>query len=191
VTFSELHLQPLAAEHLEAAAALDALCLGGLWSLDGYQRELDSPNSDLLSLRFNRATASPLIGLGCFWAILEEAHITLLAIHPDYQRQGLGQLLLLALLQRAAARGLERSTLEVRDRNQPALNLYAKFGFQVAGRRRGYYQATSEDALILWRSGLQQPSFARELTAWHGEIERRLGDRGWRCLALTQSPAKG
>ncbi len=183
MTFSELRLQPLAAAHLPAAVALDRLCLGGLWSLDGYQRELASPNSELLGLRVAGAAAPPLIGLGCFWAILDEAHITLLAIHPDYQRQGFGQLLLLALLRRAAQRDLARSTLEVRDRNAAALALYAKFGFQTAGRRRGYYKTTNEDALILWRSGLQQPDFAAEAKAWQVAVEQRLEAGGWRVLA--------
>ena len=181
MTFAELCLQPLTADQLAAAVALDRRCLGGLWSLEGYQRELQSPNSDLLGLCLGAEPQPPLIGLGCFWAILEEAHITLLAVHPDYQRQGLGQRLLLTLLRRAAARGLERSTLEVRERNQVALDLYAKFGFQVAGRRRGYYQMTQEDALILWRSGLQQPAFAQELAVWQAESDRRLRDSGWHC----------
>ncbi|NJL00813.1 MAG: ribosomal protein S18-alanine N-acetyltransferase [Spirulinaceae cyanobacterium SM2_1_0] len=191
MTFSELHLQPLTAAQLAAATELDRVCLGGLWSLDGYQRELDSPNSELLGLRLATLASPPLIGLGCFWAILEEAHLTLLAIHPDYQRHGLGQLLLLTLLQRAAQRGLERATLEVREHNVAALALYTKFGFQVAGRRPGYYATTQEDALILWRSGLQPPQFAEELAAWQAIVDQRLRDRGWSwpAEAVASAPA--
>ncbi len=170
VTFSEI--KPLSAEQLPAVVELDRICFGGHWTLEGYQRELESSSSYFLtiSVRSNLKdrTASPspslLVGIGCFWSILEEAHITLLAIHPDYQRQGLGRSLLSALLQLARAQGLERATLEVRPSNQAALSLYQKFGFQEAGRRRRYYQDNDEDALILWRSGLQAPDFDRSLS---------------------------
>jgi ribosomal-protein-alanine N-acetyltransferase len=150
---------------------LDRLCLGGIWTVEGYQRELESPNSTLLALS---VPSDHIIGCGCFWAILEEAHITLIVIDPNYQGRGLGQLLLHALLQDAIARQLERATLEVRASNQVALSLYRKFGFQIAGRRKGYYRHTGEDALILWRNDLQQPEFREQLRQWEGEIGDRL-----------------
>jgi [SSU ribosomal protein S18P]-alanine acetyltransferase (EC 2.3.1.128) len=132
-----IEIKHLAPEHLPCAVELDRLCFGGLWAIEGYRRELESPNSDLLGLWTWEGTHHPpplqvspiLIGIGCLWAILEEAHIIMLAIHPSFQRQGLGQALLLALLQSACDRQLERSTLEVRDSNLAAVSLYNKFGF--------------------------------------------------------------
>jgi ribosomal-protein-alanine N-acetyltransferase len=58
----------------------------------------------------------------------------------------------------------------VRASNQIALSLYQKFGFQEAGRRRRYYQDNGEDALILWRGGLQSPEFEQELNQWKQQI---------------------
>lgn len=150
VTLSELLLKPITAEDLPAVVELDRQCLGGLWTMDGYQRELDSPNSELWGIARSPQQPQSLIALGCFWAILEEAHITLLAVSPEYRRQGLGTLLLSTLLQKAQARGLERATLEVRSSNQAAIALYQKFGFKIAGTRKKYYQDNQEDALILW-----------------------------------------
>ncbi len=173
-----LELKPLTDQHLPAVLELDQLCFGGLWTLADYQRELDSPNSDLLGL-FVPVGLQTLVGFGCLWAILEEAHITVLAAHPHYRRQGLGQMLLIALLQAAFERGLERATLEVRASNSSACILYQKFGFKTAGRRRGYYQDTGEDALILWLSGLQHPEFQQTLATWHREAEQRLTTAGW------------
>ncbi|MDJ0842773.1 ribosomal protein S18-alanine N-acetyltransferase [Crocosphaera sp.] len=147
---------------LDELVALDRTCLGGLWSKNGYQRELQSPNSHFWVLSCD--LTQTIIGCGCFWEILEEAHITLLMVAPPYQGQGLGQLLLYGLLQDAIRRHLQRATLEVRVSNQPALSLYEKFGFQVAGQRKGYYKSTGEDALVLWRSGLQSPQFQQELS---------------------------
>ncbi|HEY9851732.1 MAG TPA: ribosomal protein S18-alanine N-acetyltransferase, partial [Leptolyngbyaceae cyanobacterium] len=121
----------------------------------------------------------PILGLGCLWAILEEAHITIVAVHPNYRRQGLGQALLLYLLSSAKQRGLERATLEVKVSNQAALSMYEKYGFRVAGRRRGYYQDTGEDALILWLSGIQYPEFAKNLARWSKQIQFCLTSFGW------------
>ena len=163
-------------KHLEQVVALDQLCLGGLWTIDGYQRELDSPNSTLL--RLSLEDEQELVGIGCFWAILEEAHITVLAIHPHYRGQGLGQLLLFRLLQNASQQKLERATLEVRESNQAALSLYQKFGFKLAGRRKRYYQK-GEDALILWRSDLEKPEFISQLKSWQQQVKNRFSQTGW------------
>ncbi|MDY6784296.1 MAG: ribosomal protein S18-alanine N-acetyltransferase [Cyanobacteriota bacterium] len=182
MTLHELRLQPLEAEQLEAVVALDRLCLGGLWTLQGYQRELESPNSELLCLTTQTGQGEAILGVGCFWAILEEAHITLLLVRPEFQGRGLGQALLLALLKNAVGRQLERATLEVRVSNEAALSLYRKFGFQVAGKRKGYYQESGEDALILWLGGLQREDFRKSLVGWQSGVEEKLRDRGWRAV---------
>lgn len=192
-----IEIKHLAPEHLPSAVELDRLCFGGLWAIEGYRRELDNPNSDLLGLWLretadcesgqNRAGlgAPPLqirpilIGVGCLWAILEEAHIIMLAIHPSFQRQGLGQALLWALLKSACDRQLERSTLEVRDSNLAAVSLYKKFGFKEAGRRKRYYEDTGEDALVMWRSGLEKPEFQQYLAVEKQEICDRLNQKNW------------
>ncbi len=155
---------------LPEIVALDQISLGGLWTLAGYKRELESPNSHFLALSICFGeTQEAIIGFGGFWAILEEAHITVLAIHPEYQGHGLGKLLLYNLLDKATVLGLERATLEVRSSNEVALSLYQKFGFKMAGRRKGYYQGTGEDALILWRGDLQSPQFRQELVVWRNQ----------------------
>ena len=178
-----LELRALTEDLLPTAHALDRLCLGGMWSLEGYQRELASPNSELLVLsapaNVSTGDLPPMMGLGCFWAILEEAHITVLLVHPDYHQQGLGQALLYTMLVRAKQRGLERATLEVRASNQPAIKLYEKFGFQPVGRRKKYYQDTGEDALILWKNGLHRSDFSQTLADWQGQVERKLAQANW------------
>ena len=151
------------ADDLDAIVALDKLCLGGIWSADGYLREIDSPNSTLLLIQEDQEQT--LIGLGCLWSIVEEAHITLLGIHPEYRRRGLGKLLLFLLLEDAVSRKLERATLEVKATNIIAISLYQKYGFREAGRRKNYYP-TGEDALILWLNGLDKPEFSQQLQMW-------------------------
>jgi [ribosomal protein S18]-alanine N-acetyltransferase len=156
----DINVQHATEDQLPQLLELDQLCFGGLWSLDNYQWELDHPESVLITL--SSPNYSYLIGVGCFWSILEEAHITLLAIHPDHQGKGLGKFLLSSLLKEAIKLSLERATLEVKASNEIALSLYQKFGFQIAGRRKGYYQ-DGEDGLVLWCSGLNQPEFSQFL----------------------------
>ena len=159
---SDLKIQSLTTDNLTELLELDKACFDGLWTMEGYLRELESPNSHFLGL-FSPFNHSELLGMGCFWSILEEAHITILAVHPQYHGQGLGKALLYSLLQTAADLGLERATLEVRDSNYVAISLSPKFGFKTAGKRRGYYKDNNEDALILWLSELQQPHFFKNL----------------------------
>jgi [ribosomal protein S18]-alanine N-acetyltransferase len=175
-----------AIEDLPAIVSLDQRCLGGLWSEAGYRREMESPNSLFRVLSTVDPMAAPepsmgsIVGIGCLWAILDEAHITVLGIDPAYQGQGLGQWLLLQLLQAAHQRQLHHATLEVRTSNTAAQKLYHKFGFQPVGCRRRYY-SDGEDALLLWRSGLQNTEFSQELIQHRTSILIRLRHRGW-CI---------
>ena len=160
----KLKIAPATAENIEEILVLDCLCFMGVWTRDAYLREIESPNSSLLLLWLTGAQFPPkLIGLGCLWSIVEEAHITLLGIDPQYHRRGLGMFLLHSLLKDALQRNLERATLEVKVTNDPALNLYEKFGFKVAGKRKNYYPKTGEDAFILWLDGLNKPEFKQQL----------------------------
>lgn len=176
-----LRCRPLTVSDLAPALELDQACFRGLWSKAGYQREIDSPNSDLLILEADRSPTllpSRVVGIGCLWAILDEAHITLLGIAPTYRRQGLGQWLLLQLLSHASIRGLTHATLEVRQSNHSAQALYQGFGFQVAGERRRYY-ADGENALILWRRGLQENVFRNGLKVWTEQLAEKLSQHDW------------
>lgn len=166
-------------EELPAIVELDQLCLGGIWTIDGYQRELDNPKTGIFQLILNSDNQknANLVGFGCFWSILEEAHITLLMVHPEYRGRGFGNLLLYTLLKAAVKQQLERATLEVKVSNTKAITLYKKFGFKVAGKRKKYYQKTGEDALILWRSDLAKPSFLETLNSWYSQIQTQLQEQ--------------
>jgi ribosomal-protein-alanine N-acetyltransferase len=175
----QVQIQLLTKEYLEPVVKLDRACFGGLWTKGAYEREIDSPNSLLLALI---TPEEKLIGMGCFWAIVEEAHLTLLGIDPNYRRQGWGELLLCQLLQAAIAWPLERATLEVRVSNTAAIALYQKLGFQVAGRRKDYYPVPPEDALILWRSHLDDPEFGKKLQNLQQKRCATLLTKGWEIL---------
>ena len=95
-----------------------------------------------------------VIGYCGMWVLFEEAHITNIAIHPDYRGQGSGKELLLAAMEHAASFGAEMMTLEVRETNLVAQNMYAKFDFLQQGFRKKYYSDTGEGALLLWNRNI-------------------------------------
>lgn len=179
----QVQLIEVTREILPQIKAIDQTCLGGLWSLEAYEQEVGSSHSCLLAVI---TEDKEVLGFGCLWSILEEAHITILAVRPEYQRQGLGRYLVWGLLKDAHAKGLEWATLEVRESNVAAIALYESFGFTIIGRRRKYYPVTGEDALIMWLKGLHNQEFSPALQAWHQDIIGTLTERGWASTPLSQ-----
>ncbi|MBC6308935.1 ribosomal protein S18-alanine N-acetyltransferase [Listeria sp. FSL L7-1582] len=91
-----------------------------------------------------------VIGYAGVWIILDEGHITNVAMHPDQQGKGYGQALLAELLRIAKEQGVTRLTLEVRISNTKAQQLYKKIGFKDGAIRKKYYPDNQEDALVMW-----------------------------------------
>jgi ribosomal-protein-alanine N-acetyltransferase len=96
-------------------------------------------------------SGSRLLGYAGMWLVLDEAHITNVAVHPNARRQGVGRLLMETAVQLTEEHGCRTVTLEVRRTNQVAQSLYRSLGFQVMGVRKGYYTDNGEDALIMVR----------------------------------------
>lgn len=114
-----------------------------------------------------------VVGYAGMQVILDEAHVMTIAVHPDYRRRGIGELLLLQLFEEGAARGALRLTLEVRPSNQGAQELYRKYGFTIEGRRRHYY-GDGEDALLMWSGRLDEPAFRAALEDHRRRLWQRL-----------------
>lgn len=95
-----------------------------------------------------------VVGYGGMWLLFDEAHITNVAIAPEARGKRLGKYLLYGMMEAAHARGADRMTLEVRETNTVAQNLYYSFDFAKQGFRRRYYDDTGEGALLLWNDDL-------------------------------------
>lgn len=134
----------LGPEDLCDCLSLDHQSLGGLWSKEQWQRELSEPQRPVLGLR---DAEGGLLALASAWLVVDELHITAVAVHPDHRRQGLARRVLEALLRLASQAGAERATLEVSSANAAARALYASLGFKEVAVRRAYYR-NGEDALI-------------------------------------------
>jgi [ribosomal protein S18]-alanine N-acetyltransferase len=169
-----VRLAALTKELLPAVVTLDQKVFGGFWKIKAYQQELERTSSDLLAIWPLEPSAPPdLLALGCSWLILDEAHILMIAVHPEFRQRSLGEAILLGLLERARNRGASYATLEVKDSNCVAIALYEKLGLKIAGRRPHYYEDTGEDALIMWRSGLQSSDFEAQIAQHWQTIEQQ------------------
>ncbi len=127
-----------------------------------------------------------IVGYAGIWVMTDEAHVTTIASHPNVRGQGVGELLLVALIHRGIEVGARWTTLEVRASNTVAQSLYRKYTFKEMGVRKRYYSDNGEDALVMWTDALDSDSFLsamqhheRKLADRLGAAEVRLGDRVW------------
>lgn len=117
------------------------------WSRQSFINELVNPKGNYFAATDETGR---LMGYSGFWLIAEEAHITTLAVHPDFRRQYVGERLLINNILESANLGALWLTLEVRVSNDAAQQLYFKYGFRSLGQLKQYYQDNGEDALVLW-----------------------------------------
>jgi ribosomal-protein-alanine N-acetyltransferase len=122
------------------------------WSHQSFVNELSNSMGNYFAA-MDDSTAR-LCGYSGFWLVGDEAHITTLAVHPDYRRQHVGERLLIHDIYEAKRVGAHWITLEVRVSNEGAQRLYYKYGFKNLGVRRNYYQDNEEDALVLWTENI-------------------------------------
>ena len=134
---------------LDAVVALEAASFTNPWPREMLARELEQPTAARVYVL--RLPDVPVAAFCSCWVIGDELHVNTIAVDPVRRRQGLGLALMEAVLAQVAAEGVSRATLEVRRSNRPALRLYERLGFEVAGQRKKYYSHPEEDALILWR----------------------------------------
>jgi ribosomal-protein-alanine N-acetyltransferase len=97
-----------------------------------------------------------VVGMVVAWLFVDEAHIATIATHPDFRRQGIGRKLLSHTLLSAMKEGARSSFLEVRESNEAAQDMYRKFGYVEAGRRKRYYKDNDEDAILMNLESLDQ-----------------------------------
>lgn len=136
-------------------------------------------NGDELSDALNATkNPNPVVGYGGLWLMMDEAHITTLGVDPAYRGKGIGEFLLVGLIDIALALGASWLTLEVRVSNVTAQNLYKKYTFKEAGVRRKYYTDNNEDAYIMWSDELTKLSFREKYQTLKTELLERLARQG-------------
>ncbi len=117
-----------------------------------------------------------IIGFAGLWAIADEAHITSIAVWEKHRRQGVGELLLIALIELATKLKSHTVTLEVRVSNTVAQNLYSKYGFTRVGTRRGYYTDNREDALLMSTPDITSVAFQERFIQLKKDYSGKFGE---------------
>jgi [ribosomal protein S18]-alanine N-acetyltransferase len=128
-----------------------------------------------LALRTTRAyfiarIGREVVGYAGVMISFEDAHVTTIAVDPEWQRHGIATRLLVALARESLVRGAQHMTLEVRVTNSGAQDLYRRFGFAPVGVRKNYYPETNEDALVMWVHDIDSPEYSQLLAG----LERRV-----------------
>ncbi len=142
VTFRRMTLKDL-----DQIMALEKVSFTAPWSRNAFTGELtDNHFARYLVMQLG----DEIIGYGGMWIIIDEAHVTNIAVSPLYRGRRLGERLLRFMMAVASTEGARKMTLEVRVSNFSAKNLYHKLGFVEAGLRKGYYTDNREDAIIMW-----------------------------------------
>ena len=139
-----MDIRPMVASDIPAVAALERACFSQPWSERVLEGEMKNPNSI-----FFVAEQTELVGYIGMQHILDEGYLANVAVDSAYRRSGVGTALLQRLLAFAQQEKLAFITLEVRQSNQPAIRFYQKYGFEVVGRRRNFYESPTEDALLM------------------------------------------
>jgi ribosomal-protein-alanine N-acetyltransferase len=187
-------------EDIPEVGRVERRCFANPWPMAAYRRELSDPEHNVYVVIREYRDADPrpdgepvrrlplgpfrqlvrhfegdgrVIGFAGMWHMFEEAHVTTIGIDNGYRGRGLGELLLLSLIDQAVARGAHWMTLEVRVSNSPAQALYGKYGFTVQGTRKRYYSDNNEDAHIMWSPDLTLPETREMIERNRTRLDRR------------------
>ena len=147
----EFSLRRAEEKDLNGITSLEEVCFKGEdpWSYGAFYNEIVT-NSDK-TLYLAAETDGKIVGYMGVWKILDEGHITNVAVSPDYRRNHVGEALIREMIKRTSEEGITSWTLEVRRDNEPAIRLYEKMGFRIEGLRPKYYEYDGMDALIMWK----------------------------------------
>ncbi len=169
------YVSPMVADDLDEIMPLERVAFADPWTRRMYLSDLaENPLATYRVIRSgDGANLPPILGWGGFWLLIDEAHIATVASHPQYRGCGLGEWLVVALLDKAQERGARVATLEVRASNMPAQKLYDKLGFDIVGMRRKYYR-DGEDGLIMTTPPLAEPEIQARLEAAREDALERM-----------------
>ncbi len=182
-------VEPMTLADLDQVMQIERIAFPTPWSFRAYRYELTrNEHSVFLVVRkasnFNGRLRKLLghlqllkpgqvLGYAGCWLLVDECHVSTIAVHPDWRGQGLGELLLVSLMEHGMELGALRSTLEVRISNQSAQSLYHRCGFEIVSLRRKYY-ADNEDAYIMATPHFESPEFQANLQECKQRMQGRL-----------------
>lgn len=142
----ELIIRRMKKADIDGVHKVEVNCFEDPWSKKSLMDELKNDRALYLVAELE----GKIVGYVGIWLILDEGHITNVAVHSDYRGRKIGDKLVSSLVEACKESGIVSMTLEVRRSNEVAQNLYKKYGFKMAGVRKEYYSNNKEDAIIMW-----------------------------------------
>jgi ribosomal-protein-alanine N-acetyltransferase len=154
---------------IEHVSRIERKCYALPWSSSAYVTEVGNPKA---YYTVAKTVDGVVVGYAGMWTVMDEAHLTTIAVDPEWRGMRIGERLLIDMLEHGMSRGAKRATLEVREHNRAAHGLYRKWGFIDVAVRKNYYSDNGENAVIMWQNDL----YDREFQAAVREFKR---DVGW------------
>jgi ribosomal-protein-alanine N-acetyltransferase len=165
-----VRIEPMSLDDLDRVHAIERASFFPAWPDDAYRNEL---TTNKLATYLVARLEDLVIGFAGIWLMVDEAHVTTFAVDPAWRRRGVGERMLLALLDVSVARRAREATLEVRLSNMAARRLYEKYGFRPVGVRPRYYTDNGEDALIMTTDPLESPEMRERVASLRAELDSR------------------
>lgn len=154
---TEICISKMTADDIETVVEIEAEAYGQHhWSKSSFYDEMQN---NLAKYYVARNSSGEIVGYAGTWHIVDEGHITTIAVKKSEMRKHIGEALIVKILEDCYQEGIKYLTLEVRVSNLPAIGLYTKYGFNSLGTRKGYYQDNNEDALIMWTENIFYDKF--------------------------------
>ncbi len=164
-------IEPMTQGDLPSVLRIESLSFTTSWPINAFANEIrDNKLAHYYVGRLN----GEIVAYGGIWVILEDSHITTIAVHPDSRGLKLGEQMLERLLDEAIAQGASWITLEVRESNDVAQKLYRKYGFTTVSTRRGYYSDNGENALVMWAGNLKGELYAARLRVLRAALDAQI-----------------
>jgi ribosomal-protein-alanine N-acetyltransferase len=169
VITNDISIAPMQMDDVARVLEIEQASFPTPWPRDAYTHEL---RENRLACYLVARLMRQIVGYTGMWVILDEAHVTTLAVDPTHRGQRIGEQLLVALLGEAMRRGARWVTLEVRKTNAVAQALYRKYGFKEIGVRKGYYSDNREDAIVMWTGNIYEHVFQERLARNRADLDR-------------------
>jgi [ribosomal protein S18]-alanine N-acetyltransferase len=169
-----LELTRMRRRHLRRVLAIEGRVYPRPWSASLFLAELSQRSARSYIVARH---GTEVVGYAGMMFTGAEAHVTNIAVDPDFHGYKVGSRLLVALITEALTRGVETISLEVRVSNRVAQSMYEKFGFEATGVRKGYYIETNEDALVMVVENANSANFRKKLDSIREELDRLAGGR--------------
>jgi ribosomal-protein-alanine N-acetyltransferase len=160
--YAPLAVEPMTDADVKEVLRIEQQSFSTTWPPNAFYQEL---HDNKLAHYYVGRVGGRVVAYGGIWVILEDSHVTTIAVAPEFRGKKFGEIMLLHLLDEAIGRGASWMTLEVRESNAIAQALYRKYGFTTVSTRKGYYSDNNENALVMWAGNLKSEIYKNRLQA--------------------------